>query len=84
MAIRIDTVHKGIPVIQAYVTVELPTVSLDKASVSFGVWFRSSREHEQFHALTYEAPYSLDAGDPFAQAYEHLKTLPEFEGCVDC
>lgn len=84
MALHIDTTHKGIPVSQAYVTVELPTVALDKASISFGVWFRSSREHVHFHADTYQAPYSLESGDPFEQAYEHLKTLPEFEGCTDC
>lgn len=26
----------------------------------------------------------LDGGNFIAQAYDHLKTLPEFEGAVDC
>jgi hypothetical protein len=30
------------------------------------------------------APYSLDGVNPIAQAYEHLKTLPEFADAVDC
>lgn len=84
MALRINTYHKGIPVNQVYLTVELPTVALDKLSISFGVWLRSNPGQEQFEAMTYEAPYSLDAGDPFEQAYLHLKTLPEFQGCTDC
>lgn len=84
MALRIDTTHKGIPVEGAYVVVGLPTIALDKNSVSFGVWYSASRENEHFHSISYEAPYSLSGEDPFHQAYEYLKTLPEFEGCVDC
>lgn len=84
MAILIDTEYKGIPVTQAYVTVEMPTVALDKASISFGVWFRSGPGQERFHAETYDAPYAIDSGDPFAQAYGHIKMLPEFEGGTDC
>lgn len=84
MALLIDTTQKGIPVTGAYVTVVMPTVSMDKATVSFGVWYSADREHDHFHADTKNAPYSIDAGDPFAQAYIHLKTLPEFEGCEDC
>ena len=84
MALLIDTTHKGIPVKDAYVTVVMPTVSLDKSLVSFGVWYSADREHEHFHADTREAPYSLAHGDPFEQAYKHLKALPEFEGATDC
>lgn len=84
MALLIDTTHKGIPVTGAYVTVVMPTVSMDKATVSFGVWYSADREHEHFHADSKEAPYSIDGGDPFAQAYRYLKTLPEFADATDC
>lgn len=84
MALLIDTTHKGIPVTGAYVTVVMPTVSTDKATVSFGVWYSADRDHEHFHADTKKAPYSIDSGDPFKQAYDHLKTLQEFELAEDC
>ena len=29
-------------------------------------------------------PYDLDGENPIKQAYQHLKTLPEFEGAEDC
>jgi hypothetical protein len=28
--------------------------------------------------------YSLSGANVFSQAYHHLKTLPEFDGAVDC
>ena len=84
MALRINTMFKNIPINQAYVTVELPQISLDKSTVEFGVWYRTERGQEQFHAESLSAPYTLSADDPFKQAYEYLKTLPEFIGCTDC
>jgi hypothetical protein len=84
MALLIDTAHKGIPVQQAYVTVELPTITPDKVGVSFSIWFRSAPGQEPFRSVSCDGPYSLEGSDPFSQAYEHLKTLPEFEGCTDC
>lgn len=83
MALLIAASYKGISVPQAYAVVVMPAVSLDKASIEFGVWYKASAEHEHFAAVTMSAPYSLDEGDPFAQAYAHLKTLPEFEGSTD-
>jgi hypothetical protein len=29
-------------------------------------------------------PYDIEGDNPIKQAYEHLKTLPEFEGAIDC
>lgn len=84
MALRINTTFKNIPVNQAYVTVELPQISLDKSMVEFGVWYRTNQGEEQFHCVSYASPYSLTAGDPFEQAYLYLKALPEFAGCTDC
>ena len=31
-----------------------------------------------------EFPYDLDGENPIKQAYEYIKTLPEFEGAEDC
>lgn len=84
MAFRINTSYKNIAIYQSYATVELPQISLDKSSVEFGVWYRVDRGGECFHAVTHVAPYTLDGGDPFEQAYLHLKSLKEFEGAEDC
>jgi hypothetical protein len=32
----------------------------------------------------YECVYSIDGGNPIAQAYEYLKTLSELDGAIDC
>jgi len=32
----------------------------------------------------YRFEYSIDGENPIKQAYEYIKTLPEFEGAEDC
>jgi hypothetical protein len=32
----------------------------------------------------YVSAYDIDGDNPIAQAYLHLKTLPEFAGATDC
>lgn len=84
MAIRIDAEFQGIQVPQSYVVVTRPTISLDKTTVSYGLWYKATPEDQFFKAENRVAPYSLSGSDPFAQAYTHLKTLAEFDGCIDC
>jgi len=33
---------------------------------------------------SFEFPVDLDGPNPIKQAYEHLKTLPEFKDAIDC
>ena len=33
---------------------------------------------------SHNCTYALDGGNAIAQAYNHLKTLPEFSGATDC
>ena len=84
MALTLPMDYKGISVPSARVSVVMPAIALDKSSMSFGVWYRSSPESEVFNAATYSAPYSIEGETPFRQAYEHLKSLPEFAGAIDC
>jgi len=35
-------------------------------------------------AQSFSCNYSLDGENPIQQAYEHLKTLPEFADAIDC
>jgi len=37
-----------------------------------------------FREMTGTCAYVIGGENPIKQAYEHLKTLPEFEGAVDC
>lgn len=84
MALQVNTKFKGIAVNGAYVTVMIPSVSVDKKELSFGVWYRSAQENEVFDAVTFTSPYSMDGPNPFIQAYEYLKMQPSFQGCIDC
>lgn len=84
MALSLDTEFKGIPVKSAYVTVEFPSIGRTKDSIEFGLWFRSSPGAESFRTESLSASYDIGGPDPFKQAYEHLKTLTEFENSTDC
>lgn len=84
MALSLDTDFKGIKIKSAYVTVELPTISLAKDSIEFGVWFSSSPGADSFRTESLSASYDILGPDPFKQAYEHLKTLTEFKNATDC
>lgn len=85
MALRIDVEFKDLSVLGAYVTVMFPMVTASKNEISFGVWYRASQlSIEAFDAVTFTAPYSIDGGNPFIQAYEYLKTQTFFQGCIDC
>lgn len=57
---------------------------IGKDAIAFQL--RSSKDNTspQFSDVDFEASYDLDGGNPIAQAYEYLKTLPEFAGAVDC
>jgi hypothetical protein len=74
----------GFSAANAYHRVE--GVKLDtKTSVSFRV--RSYKENSNiphFEDVGYSCVYDLNGENPITQAYRYLKTLPEFEGAVDC
>lgn len=37
-----------------------------------------------FSVLSFECAYDISGENPLAQAYAHLKTLPEFVDALDC
>lgn len=63
----------------AYVKVE--TVSGTKSKASANVSFADGIKK---FIKTYNFKIDLDSGNYIAQAYKHLKTLPEFENAIDC
>ena len=63
-----------------YVKVESVNSSKNKttASISFKL------DETQLFYKYYEFPLDLNGPNPIKQAYEYLKTLPEFADAVDC
>ncbi len=57
----------------------------NKTTISYMV--RSYKDDSGVPAFVdfpYESPYDIAGANPIAQAYEHLKTLSEFENAKDC
>lgn len=84
MAFKISTSFKGIAVSEAYARVETATVLAGEPTVEVSVHYFSAPGAPSFTSSTHECPYALEGENPFKQAYEHLKTLPEFAGAIDC
>jgi hypothetical protein len=79
----VNTPH-GFEAINAYHRVEGVRLQ-DKVTIAFQV--RSYKSKDQLAAFNDElhsCEYDLDGSNPIAQAYEHLKTVPEFSDATDC
>lgn len=86
MALKKSITFRGIPVPDAYIKVYCPQITPTKDQIGFGVHTYAAADlplSDVLDAVTMSAPYDLDGPNPLAQAYEHLKTLPEFAGAVD-
>lgn len=55
-----------------------------ESGIAHLVVYQDNTKSRVLRMTSKEFPYDLDGGNPIAQAYGHLKTLPEFEGAVDC
>ena len=78
------TTEYGIDVIDAYHRVECVRIN-GKNSISYNL--RSYKDNSGlpfFGERIVNCDYSIEGENPIAQAYAHVKTLPEFAGAVDC
>lgn len=82
MALKKTVTFKGITVQDAYIKVW--RFEGEKTKMRFGVCYQADANSQPFDSVTVECPYSLDGENPIKQAYEHIKTLPEFAGAQDC
>lgn len=55
-----------------------------KESISFNVRSYKSTEYPAFGDAGFSCAYDAAGQSPFAQAYEHIKSLPDFAGALDC
>lgn len=59
-------------------------VTSDKENSSALVQVFDSEQKNKINQFFKEYKTNLSGDNPIKQAYLHLKTLPEFEGAVDC
>lgn len=65
-----------------YIKVESVTGS--KNSIQAVVSFTDQAQNKKMIEKSFVFTPSMEAGNFIAQAYSHLKTLPDFAGAVDC
>lgn len=83
MALRITTKLNGVIVQDAYARITSATCS--KKVLAFQVDFLASAdERVSFKTAAYEGQHDLEGANAIKQAYEMLKTLPEFADAQDC
>jgi hypothetical protein len=78
----VTTIH-GFSAVNAYHRVEAISL-VGKDRINFHVCSYVSPENPSFAKQIMSAEYELDGQNPIKQAYEYLKTLPEFSGAMDC
>lgn len=78
----VTTVH-GIEVIDAYHRVEGIQL-IGKDQITFNARSYKDPMFPFFEEKVAVCDYDMNGANPLAQAYAHLKTLPEFADAVDC
>lgn len=81
MALSVNTTHDGIDVQGAYVKIE--HVNVTKDSVTATVAWRANASSAPLRHKAFSFAYDLAGENPIKQAYNGLKTLPEFAGAAD-
>ena len=82
LAKTVQTVH-GFQALNAYHRVEAVSL-IGKDQIGFHVRSYVSQDKPFFAEQVITAEYVIDGENPIKQAYEHVKTLSEFAGTVDC
>jgi len=74
----------GILINDAYIRVtDIALISKDGMFFNAS-YFVDNSQTEPAKITRHGFTFDLDGGNPYVQAYEHLKTLPEFTDAVDC
>jgi hypothetical protein len=82
LAKTVSTVH-GFQAANAYHRVEAVSLT-SKEQISFHIRSYTSVEKPFFEESVLSCAYDINGVNPIKQAYDHLKTLPEFAGATDC
>jgi hypothetical protein len=73
----------GIKLTNAYCRVDNVVIN-EKTKMAFLLKTYADKNAKEIHTQMFQCAYILVGANPIAQAYEHLKTLPEFAGATDC
>jgi hypothetical protein len=85
MALKMNMVSpQGFDVQDAYLRVEATQLPQKTAMQFILRMYKDAQTEVAFDSRQFICAYNLVGGNPFNQAYNHLKTLPEFAGAVDC
>jgi hypothetical protein len=80
---KTTTTSQGFIATDAYHRVEGVTLA-SKTSINFRVRAYKEPGCEAFSDAGFACVYDISNANPFAQAYQFLKTLPEFSDATDC
>ncbi|EPJ8419134.1 hypothetical protein ACVUM1_005515, partial [Klebsiella pneumoniae] len=72
-----------VTVTDGVLNVIMPSISTDQTTLSFGLAYRVSESDPLLNSETYSCPYDLTGADPFAQAYNYIKSLSQFNDAVE-
>ena len=82
MALKKTYQRDGATITDAYIKVG--NINGTKNRFSFTVEIKANAEAPAVMEETHSIAPSMDGGNFIKQAYDHLKTLPEFSGATDC
>jgi hypothetical protein len=82
MALQQTLSHLDFSLPNAYLKVS--TYTGNKYVLSFNLDVKATQESNPLTTKIYSCQYNFDGSNPIKQAYEHLKSLPEFADAVDC
>jgi hypothetical protein len=84
MAIKKTVItQQGFNAADAYHRVE--GVHVGKDAITFQVKsYKDNSGVVHFENASFNCEYNLNGDNPIKQAYQHLKTLPEFTDAIDC
>jgi hypothetical protein len=91
MGLKKAITYKSIQLDGAYFRAVLPQIDTSKDTMSFSVWVFPSQPNADdqdnmlgdLAAYYSGVPYAIAGANPFTQAYDYLKTLPDFAGATD-
>lgn len=80
---NIKTEH-GIEIQNAYARIENTRI-VEKDKMNFQLrYYVYEKDHPCFLEKVFSCDYNIDGDNPIKQGYLYLKTLPDFEGSIDC
>ena len=78
-------IDKGLIANDGYVRIEFVTIARRKqACITVSIYASADNGQNPVQSRCYAFDYILNADNVIANAYNHLKTLPEFKNAIDC